>query len=74
MLQDDKVRRRSEWMKWVPIASRVATDSGLPSSGGSSQDLLTAAFQKIVVEEGTLNQGSTTGRSQLPNGEGTEDI
>ncbi|KAI9187314.1 hypothetical protein LWI28_026702 [Acer negundo] len=25
-VQDDKVRRRSDWMKWVPIASPVATD------------------------------------------------
>ncbi|KAK3231882.1 hypothetical protein Dsin_003763 [Dipteronia sinensis] len=72
-VQDDKVRRRSEWMKWIPIASRVATDSGLASSGGSSQDLLTTSFQKMAVEEGT-HQGSTTGQSQLPNGEGTEDI
>ncbi|KAL5778256.1 hypothetical protein ACOSP7_011182 [Xanthoceras sorbifolium] len=58
-VQDDKVRRRIEWIKWLPNANWVATDSGLPSPGGSSQDMLTSSFQKITVEDGTVNQGST---------------
>lgn len=73
-------------MKWVPAASWVASDSGLPSPGGSSQDMLTTSFQRITVEEGAVDQGSTTvkanphsedslgtSQSQLGNGEVGDD-
>ncbi|KAF2297968.1 hypothetical protein GH714_006788 [Hevea brasiliensis] len=47
----DKVRRRNDWMKWIPSSSRIPTDSGLQSSNAPSHDLLTKSFQKMTVEE-----------------------
>ncbi|XVE94519.1 hypothetical protein REPUB_Repub02eG0015700 [Reevesia pubescens] len=88
-VQDDKVRRRNEWMKWIP--SRVSVESGLQSPGESSSDMLASSFQQITVQDESTNQtkegnvkphaeytsgrhpSELIGRSQLSNGEGSED-
>ncbi|KAJ9165934.1 hypothetical protein P3X46_020745 [Hevea brasiliensis] len=59
-VQGDKVRRRNDWMKWIPSSSRIPTDSGLQSSNAPSHDLLTKSFQKMTVEEMTPNLHSRT--------------
>ena len=76
-------------MKWIP--SRVKTESGLLSPGGSSSDILASSFQQITVKEEPTNQSKASnvnphaaetserhpseliGRSQLSNGEDSED-
>ncbi|XWS20918.1 hypothetical protein CRYUN_Cryun30bG0010600 [Craigia yunnanensis] len=88
-VQDDRVRRRNEWMKWIP--SQVNTELGLLSPGGSSSDMLAISFQQITVKEESTNQSKAgnvnphaaetserhtselIGRSQLSIGEGSED-
>ncbi|KAK6245586.1 hypothetical protein SCA6_008676 [Theobroma cacao] len=88
-VQDDKVRRLNEWMKWIP--SRVSTESGILSPGASSSDMLASSFQQITVKEESINQSKagnvnphsedTSGRhlselvghSQLCNGEDSDD-
>ncbi|OMO75489.1 hypothetical protein COLO4_26106 [Corchorus olitorius] len=67
-VQDDKVRRRNEWMKWIP--SRVSTESGLISPGGSSSNMLTSSFQQITMKESSTQ--SKADQSQLSNGEGLD--
>ncbi|KAF2324722.1 hypothetical protein GH714_016487 [Hevea brasiliensis] len=57
-IQNDKVRRRNDWMKWILSSSRIPTESGLQSSTASSHDVLTKSFQKMTVEEITPNQNS----------------
>lgn len=63
-VQDDKVRRRNDWMKWISSSSRLSTDSALQSIGSSSHDILTNSFQNMTVEEVTSNQNSMTSNSQ----------
>ncbi|XP_022772625.1 la-related protein 1C-like isoform X2 [Durio zibethinus] len=88
-VQDDRVRRRNEWKKWIP--SRVSTESGFVSPGGPSSDMLASSFQQITVKEESANQSKAgnvnphvedtsernlsklIGRAQLPNGEGSKD-
>ena len=41
-------------MKWIP--SRVNTESGLLSPGGSNSDMLASSFQQITVNEESTNQ------------------
>ncbi|XVE69688.1 hypothetical protein DITRI_Ditri10aG0011100 [Diplodiscus trichospermus] len=57
-VQDDRVRRRNEWMKWIP--SRVNTETGLPSPGGSSSDRLASSFEQITVNEESTNQSKAS--------------
>ncbi|KAJ0026038.1 hypothetical protein Pint_09333 [Pistacia integerrima] len=82
-VQEEKVRRRNDWMKYIPPSSRVLTESGLTSPSGSSYGVLTTAFQKITVEgEDNANPHSedasrrqfseSTGQSKLCNGDGSE--
>ncbi|XP_022769228.1 la-related protein 1C-like [Durio zibethinus] len=88
-VQDDKVRRRNEWTKWIPY--RVSTELGLLSPGGTSADMLASSLQQLTVKEESNNQckagnvnphaEDTSGRhkseliscSQLSNGKGSED-
>lgn len=60
LFQEDKVRRRNDWMKWIPSSSRNPSDSGLQSSSAPSPDVLTKSFQKMTVEEMTPDQHSMT--------------
>ncbi|KAI4316970.1 hypothetical protein L6164_024890 [Bauhinia variegata] len=80
-MQGDKLRRRNEWMKWLPSA-QLRTDSGSVSPGGSSHNNLATNFQKITLEEATSDKSNMepitdafTGRfpteSQLPNSDAT---
>lgn len=62
-VQDDKVRRRNEWMKWIATPGRVSTESGLSSPVGSSVDVLAPSFQNITVEEGDIDQRSLAGNT-----------
>lgn len=57
-LQDDKVRRRSEWRKWLPTSSRQSIESSSFSLGNSSSDTLSASFEKITVEEPAIGHNS----------------
>ncbi|KAJ8772701.1 hypothetical protein K2173_027878 [Erythroxylum novogranatense] len=54
-VQDDKVRRRNDWMRWIPNQS--ASDS--------SYDLLSNSLQNIAVNELNSNQDGTTANSPL---------
>ncbi|KAK7855970.1 la-related protein 1c [Quercus suber] len=67
-VQDDKVRRRNEWNKWIPASSRIPSDSGSVSPNKSSYDTLATSLQKITVEEVDTNQSSMTGKAD-PNSE-----
>ncbi|MBA0580542.1 hypothetical protein Gorai_022756, partial [Gossypium raimondii] len=81
-VQDDKVRRRNDWRKWVPY--QVSTVPGSLSPGGSSSEMLASSFQQITVREESTNQSGAgnvnphaedaLGRhpSHLSNGDGSE--
>ncbi|KAJ6773502.1 LA-RELATED PROTEIN 1B [Salix purpurea] len=62
-VQDDKVRRRNDWMNWLPSSPMPRTDLAVQSSGASSSDTLTASFQKISVEDAAADQDSTTAKT-----------
>lgn len=59
-VQDDKVRRRNDWMKWASTSGRF---SGSRSRGNSSQNLLAASVQKIALEEAAPSQNSISGKA-----------
>lgn len=63
-VQGDKVRRRNEWMKWLPSSARFHADLGLQSPGGLSYGTLVSSFQKVTVEEGSANQNSLKGKTE----------
>lgn len=67
-VQDDKLRRRDEWKKWIPASARLPSDSGSVSPDNSSYDTLTTSFQNITVDEVDTNQSSVTGKAD-PNSE-----
>ena len=60
LLQDDRVRRRNDWMKWASTSGRF---SGSRSRGNSSQNLLAASVQKIALEEVAPSQNSISGKA-----------
>lgn len=80
LLQEEKVRRRHDWMKYITPSSRVLTESGLPSPSGSGYGAFTTSFQKITLEEEDkvnphsedLQFSESAGQSKLCNGDGTE--
>ncbi|KAF5462156.1 hypothetical protein F2P56_018186 [Juglans regia] len=55
-VQDDKVRKRNDWKKWIPASALLPSDSGSVSPNNSSHDRLVTSFQKITVEEVDTNQ------------------
>ncbi|KAI9109236.1 hypothetical protein K1719_019859 [Acacia pycnantha] len=54
-VQGDKVRRRNEWKKWLRTSQPWA-DSTSPSSSGSNHNNLVVDFQKISLEESTIDK------------------
>ncbi|KAK4338571.1 hypothetical protein RND71_043058 [Anisodus tanguticus] len=50
--QDDKVRRRNDWKKWIHTSGSVAADSGSQTPGGSMENVLTSSFQVSLDESG----------------------
>ncbi|XP_030527146.2 la-related protein 1C-like [Rhodamnia argentea] len=54
-VQDDKVRRRNEWAKWIY--------RGSPASRSSSYNELAISFEKMAAEEVPANQNDTTGEA-----------
>lgn len=61
------MRRRTEWIKWVPKSARFHGDLalGLQSSCGLTYGALVSSFQKVTVEEGrSANQNSLKGKTE----------
>ncbi|KAG8503036.1 hypothetical protein CXB51_000837 [Gossypium anomalum] len=85
-VQDDKVRRRNDWKKWVPY--QVSMVPGSLSPGRSSSEMLASSFQQITVREESPNQSGagnvkphaedalgrhpSDGHSHLSNGNGSD--
>ncbi|KAK4276492.1 hypothetical protein QN277_014634 [Acacia crassicarpa] len=57
-VQGDKLRRRNEWMKWLPSSLRRA-DSGSSSPVEPSCSNLAADFQKIALGETVADKGNS---------------
>ncbi|GAV87141.1 La domain-containing protein [Cephalotus follicularis] len=62
-VQDDKVRRRNDWMKWIHNSGWQPTESGFITPGGLSYDKLTTSIQKMTMEEVAADQNSTTSKA-----------
>ncbi|KAL5144364.1 La-related protein 1C [Glycine soja] len=69
-VQGDKLRRRTEWMKWLPSVQLLAKPSE------SSSNNLAADFEKITVDDAKVNAkptanddaaGESSTQSQVPN-------
>ncbi|XP_027355233.1 la-related protein 1C-like [Abrus precatorius] len=81
-VQGDKLRRRNEWMKWLP-STQLRANSDSMSPGESSGNNLAADFEKITVHEETTDKvnsepttngdaaGESSTQSKLPNGDAT---
>ncbi|TKY75272.1 La-related protein 1B [Spatholobus suberectus] len=70
-VQGDKLRRRNEWIKWLPSAQLWA-DSGSVSPTGSSSNNLAADFDKITIDDATtdeVNSEPTTNAAPATAGE-----
>ncbi|KAL4273072.1 hypothetical protein GQ457_13G008100 [Hibiscus cannabinus] len=59
-VEDDKVRRRNDWKKWIPY--RISTVSGSMSPGGSSSEMLASSFQQITIRKESTHAEDTSGR------------
>ncbi|KAK4778756.1 hypothetical protein SAY86_006284 [Trapa natans] len=66
-VQDGRIRRRSEWMKWVWASGLSSSDDGSPSVAASSQNPLTASLQNMALVETTSNS-SHTDQPEHPDG------
>lgn len=62
-VKDNKIRRRNDWMRYLPSTARVS-DSFLQSSGQSSSDELAASLQNVTLEDVPTNQTSTIGNTE----------
>ncbi|KAL6212760.1 hypothetical protein ACLB2K_017978 [Fragaria x ananassa] len=60
-VQDDKVRRRNDWTKWISTSGRLASESGSSSSDLQSSDMLSTSFQKMTVDDASTSQSSMAG-------------
>lgn len=79
--QGDKLRRRYEWMKWIPLIL-LGANSGSSSQVGTSSNDLATDFQKIALVEAVADEGNSkaledrsptdfSSQPQLPNGDTT---
>ncbi|OWM74962.1 la-related protein 1C-like [Punica granatum] len=59
-VQDEKVRRRNEWMKWVRAPGQFSSEGGSPSFAGSSQNTLAASLQNMAMVEAAADSSSTS--------------
>ncbi|KAF3445317.1 hypothetical protein FNV43_RR10492 [Rhamnella rubrinervis] len=62
-VQDDKVRKRNEWMKWISTSGRLSAESGSASPGNSSFNVMATSFQKMTMEEAATSQDSLAGKA-----------
>ncbi|XP_028794262.1 la-related protein 1C-like isoform X1 [Neltuma alba] len=62
-VQGDKMRRRNEWMKWLP-SSQLRADSGSSSPVGSSCNNVATDFQKIALGEAATDRGNSDPTSE----------
>ncbi|KAH7523480.1 hypothetical protein FEM48_Zijuj06G0015700 [Ziziphus jujuba var. spinosa] len=67
-VQDDKVRKRNEWMRWIPTSGRLTTEPGSSSPGNSSFNVMATSFQKMTMEDAATSQNSLAGNKD-PNSE-----
>ncbi|KAI8017601.1 La-related protein 1C [Camellia lanceoleosa] len=86
-VQDDKVRRRNDWRRWImPRSVQFPAVSSPQSVGRSSHDLLATNVQSMSLEDKTNKQGQVEafprrslsgdwhGQSQSSSGEGTGQV
>lgn len=62
------MRKRGEWMKWIPTSGRLSTEPGSPSLSNSSFNVMETSFQKLTMEEAATSQNSLAGNKD-PNSE-----
>ncbi|XP_050363220.1 la-related protein 1C-like [Argentina anserina] len=63
-VQDDKLRRRSDWTKWISTTGRPASASGSSSNDVQSSDMLSNSFQKMTVDDAaSTSESSMAGNS-----------
>ncbi|XP_062020465.1 la-related protein 1C-like [Rosa rugosa] len=60
-VQDEKVRRRNDWTKWISTTGRLASESGSSSNDVQSSDMLSTSFQKMTVDDASTSQSSMAG-------------
>lgn len=57
-LQGDKIRRRDNWKKWLPLVRQVGPDLALPSPS-ESVDKMETSIQNISLDEANTSKFST---------------
>ncbi|KAK7310984.1 hypothetical protein RJT34_08813 [Clitoria ternatea] len=78
-VKGDKLRRRNDWIKWLP-STQLQANSGSASPSGSSCNNVASDFGKITLDEATADKinsesatngvtGESSTQSQLPNGD-----
>lgn len=55
MLQGGKLRKRDDWMKWLPSTQREV-DSSSMSTGESNYNNIAGDFEKITLNEALLDK------------------
>lgn len=70
-VQEDRVRRRNEWKKWIPASALLPSDSSTDSPDKSGEDMLTNSFQKITMEGVDTNLSDVAGKAD-PNSEAVQ--
>lgn len=57
LMQDDKIRKRNNWMNFLPTSGQVSPQSGSVSPANSSQNLLASSIQQITLDEAAAPSG-----------------
>ncbi|KAB2618210.1 la-related protein 1C-like [Pyrus ussuriensis x Pyrus communis] len=71
-VQGDKIRRRSDWERWVMPAAQPPNASGSQVLGNSGPDMLSAHIQSIALDEKTTkNNVENDNQPQPSSGDGT---
>ncbi|TQD80979.1 hypothetical protein C1H46_033459 [Malus baccata] len=67
-VQGDKIRRRSDWERWVMPAAQPPNASGSQALGNSGPDTLSAHIQSIALDEKTTNNNVENNNQPQPSG------
>ncbi|XP_009769236.1 la-related protein 1C [Nicotiana tabacum] len=64
-VQDDKVRRRDDWKKWIHTSGHLTADSGSQTPGGSTENALTSSFQEVSLGESGNDKSNDVDRRDV---------
>ncbi|KAF5747193.1 putative Winged-helix DNA-binding transcription factor family protein [Tripterygium wilfordii] len=68
-VQDDKLRRRNNWMKYLPNSSRLGTSSTSPPATGPNQEIVATSLEKLNLSQEASDSNNEPGETTPHSGD-----